>query len=63
MGGQPVLSGFNRLGQKKGLIVIGLEASEEPGCGEVAAWLKSFISEVPVEWIPAGEPFAARSWS
>ena len=50
-------------GQKKGLIVIGLEASEEPGGGEVAAWLKSIISEVPVEWMPAGEPFSARRWA
>jgi putative NIF3 family GTP cyclohydrolase 1 type 2 len=50
-------------GQKKGLIVIGLAASEEPGCAEMAAWLKSFIEEVPVEWIPAGEPFAAGRWS
>ena len=43
-------------GQKKGMIVLGQEVSEEPGCGEMAEWLKSFISEVPVEWIPAGEP-------
>jgi putative NIF3 family GTP cyclohydrolase 1 type 2 len=41
----------------KGLILLGQEASEEPGCGEMAAWLKGFISEVPIEWIPAGEPF------
>lgn len=40
-----------------GLILLGEEASEEPGSGEVAAWLKTFVSEVPVEWIPAGEPF------
>jgi putative NIF3 family GTP cyclohydrolase 1 type 2 len=50
-------------GQKKGLIAIGLQASEEPGSGEVAAWLKSFINEVPVEWMPAGEPFAPGRWS
>jgi putative NIF3 family GTP cyclohydrolase 1 type 2 len=43
-------------GIKKGMIVLGQEVSEEPGCGEMAAWLKSFISEVPVEWIPTGEP-------
>jgi putative NIF3 family GTP cyclohydrolase 1 type 2 len=43
-------------GQKKGMIVLGQQVSEEPGCGEMAIWLKSFISEVPVEWIPAGEP-------
>jgi putative NIF3 family GTP cyclohydrolase 1 type 2 len=40
-----------------GLILLGEEASEEPGSGEVAAWLKTFLSELPVEWIPAGEPF------
>jgi putative NIF3 family GTP cyclohydrolase 1 type 2 len=43
-------------GIKKGMVVLGQQVSEEPGCGEMAAWLKSFISEVPVEWIPAGEP-------
>jgi putative NIF3 family GTP cyclohydrolase 1 type 2 len=43
-------------GQKKGLIVLGQEVSEEPGCGEMAAWLRSFVSEVPIEWIPTGEP-------
>ena len=44
-------------GQKKGLLVLGNEASEEPGCGAMAVWLKSFIKEIPIEWIPAGEPF------
>ncbi len=43
-------------GIKKGLIILGQEVSEEPGSGEMAAWLKTFVSEVPVEWIPAGEP-------
>ena len=41
----------------KALILLGNEVSEEPGSGEVAAWLKTFVSEVPVEWLPAGEPF------
>jgi len=41
----------------KGAILLGNQASEEPGSGEVAAWLKTFVTEVPVEWIPAGEPF------
>jgi putative NIF3 family GTP cyclohydrolase 1 type 2 len=44
-------------GRKMGLLVLGQEASEEPGCRETAAWLKSIVPEVPVEWIPAGEPF------
>lgn len=43
-------------GIKKGMIVLGQQVSEEPGSGEMAAWLKSFISDVPVEWIATGEP-------
>ena len=43
-------------GQKKGMIILGSEVSEEPGCGEMANWLKTFITEAPVEWFPAGEP-------
>jgi putative NIF3 family GTP cyclohydrolase 1 type 2 len=43
-------------GIKKGMIVLGQQVSEEPGSGEMAAWLKTFVSEVPVEWIPSGEP-------
>jgi putative NIF3 family GTP cyclohydrolase 1 type 2 len=43
-------------GIKTGMIVLGQQVSEEPGCGEMANWLKSFIGEVPVEWIAAGEP-------
>jgi putative NIF3 family GTP cyclohydrolase 1 type 2 len=43
-------------GRKTGQIMLGEEVSEEPGCGEMATWLKSFISSVPVEWIPTGEP-------
>ena len=44
-------------GKKKGMIIIGREASEDPGYGEVASWLKTFISDVPIAWIPANEPF------
>ena len=39
-----------------GYIVLGQQISEEPGAGEMARWLKTIITEVPVEWIPAGEP-------
>jgi putative NIF3 family GTP cyclohydrolase 1 type 2 len=44
-------------GKAKGLILIGEEASEEPGSSEMAAWLRSIVSEVPIEWISAGGPF------
>jgi hypothetical protein len=40
----------------KAAILFGNEVSEEPGSGEMAAWLKTFV-RVPVTWIPTGEPF------
>ena len=46
-------------GRAKGLVLLGDEASEEPGSGEMAEWLKGFVTEVPIEWMPAGEPFWA----
>ena len=57
MGGLLIFSDLAAAQKVKGLVLLGHEASEEPGCGEVAAWLKGFVPEVPVEWIPAGEPF------
>lgn len=44
-------------GQKKGMIILGHQVSEEPGSGEVASWLRTFINEIPIEWIPSSEPF------
>ena len=46
-------------GRKKGLIVIGHVASEQAGMKYCAEWLKGFIGEVPVEYVPASEPFWA----
>jgi putative NIF3 family GTP cyclohydrolase 1 type 2 len=44
-------------GLKKGLIVLGHVVSEENGMNECARWLKTFITETPIEFITAGEPF------
>jgi putative NIF3 family GTP cyclohydrolase 1 type 2 len=55
--GAPYFQDLVSAGLAKGIILIGDEASEEPGSGEVSRWLSSFIHEVPIEWIPAGEPF------
>ena len=44
-------------GKRKALILMGHVVSEEAGMGECARWLKGFITEVPVEFIPAREPF------
>ena len=38
-------------------ILVGHWVSEDQGMRLCADWLKSFIAEVPVEWIPAGDPF------
>ena len=45
------------LGQKKGLLILGHVPSEESGMKECARWLKTFVPEVPVEFIASGEPF------
>ena len=44
-------------GKHKGQIILGHEVSEEPGMEDCANWLRTFITEVPVQWIRAGEPF------
>ncbi|MDQ6676240.1 MAG: Nif3-like dinuclear metal center hexameric protein [Acidobacteriota bacterium] len=44
-------------GKKKGLIVLGHISSEQAGMLNCASWLKTFITEVPIEFIPAAEPF------
>ena len=44
-------------GKKKALIVIGHVLSEQSGMKLCADWLKTFIPEVPIEFIPAAEPF------
>jgi putative NIF3 family GTP cyclohydrolase 1 type 2 len=44
-------------GKDKALIVIGHLLSEQAGMEECARWLKGFVSEVPIEFIPASEPF------
>lgn len=46
-------------GQKKGLILLGHMMSEDFGMKEVADWLRTFLPDLPIEWIPAGEPFSA----
>ena len=46
-----------RLG--KGLIVIGHIPSEQAGMDECAKWLKTFVTEVPVVFVPAKQAFWA----
>jgi putative NIF3 family GTP cyclohydrolase 1 type 2 len=44
-------------GLKKGALVVAHEQFEEWGMEDCAKWLAGFIPEVPIEWIPSGEPF------
>jgi putative NIF3 family GTP cyclohydrolase 1 type 2 len=46
-------------GQPRGLIVLGHMLSEDHGMREVAEWLRAFITDVPIDFVPAREPFAA----
>ncbi len=41
----------------KALLVLGHIPSEQAGMQECAVWLRSFVSGVPVKFIPAEEPF------
>ena len=47
------------VGRPKGFVVLGHLLSEDHGMREVAEWLRAFVTEVPVDFVPAGEPFAA----
>jgi putative NIF3 family GTP cyclohydrolase 1 type 2 len=44
-------------GKNKGQIILGHAISEEPGMEDCANWLRTFVSEVPIQFIRAGEPF------
>jgi putative NIF3 family GTP cyclohydrolase 1 type 2 len=44
-------------GVKKGFISIGRVVNEAPGMEVCAGWLKTIVSEVPVRFIPAGDPY------
>ena len=44
-------------GKKKALILIGHANSEEAGMEYCAEWLRHFVTEIPIEFIPAGDPF------
>ena len=44
-------------GQKKGLVLLGESKSEQAGMKYCAEWLKTFITEVPVEYSAVNEPY------
>jgi putative NIF3 family GTP cyclohydrolase 1 type 2 len=44
-------------GRKKALLVIGHVPSEQAGMEECARWLKTFVKDVPIEFVPTKQPF------
>ncbi|MGE5486229.1 MAG: Nif3-like dinuclear metal center hexameric protein [bacterium] len=53
----PYVADLNTAGEKRCLVTIGRVASEEPGMRACAAWLKTLVKAMPVEWISAGDPY------
>jgi len=43
--------------KEKGLIILGHIPSEQAGMEECTRWLKTFVSEVPIEFVPTADPF------
>jgi putative NIF3 family GTP cyclohydrolase 1 type 2 len=46
-------------GQHKAMIVLGHVPSEQAGMEECQRWIKTFVSEVPVQFVPTRDPFIA----
>jgi len=46
-------------GKHKALIILGHIPSEQAGMEECMRWLKNFVTEVPVSFVPSAEPFWA----
>jgi len=44
-------------GKRKALIVIGHVPTEQAGMEECARWLKMFVKDVPIEFVPTKQPF------
>ncbi|NND33675.1 MAG: hypothetical protein HKN76_13890 [Saprospiraceae bacterium] len=44
-------------GRKKAMILVGHANSEEAGMEYCAEWLSGFIKDVPIKFLPAGDPF------
>ena len=44
-------------GSQKALIILGHIPSEQSGMQECTRWLKTFVNDVPVDFVPARDPF------
>ena len=46
-------------GRAKALILLGHIASEQAGMEECAKWLRTFVTGVPIEFLPTADMWAA----
>lgn len=46
-----------QMGFDKAFILLGHAVSEEAGMDNCAEWLKEFVDEVPIYFVPAGDPY------
>jgi putative NIF3 family GTP cyclohydrolase 1 type 2 len=44
-------------GKRKALLILGHVVSEQAGMQECTTWLRSFVTNVPISFVPAVEPF------
>ena len=44
-------------GRPKSMLAIGRVVSEEPGMRACAAWLRTLVAEVPIDFLPVGDPY------
>jgi putative NIF3 family GTP cyclohydrolase 1 type 2 len=45
------------LGMAKGVIMLGHVVSEQAGMEDFANWMRTFLHDVPIQFVPAEEPF------
>lgn len=45
------------LGMNKGVIMLGHVISEQPGMEDLGEWLETFVKGVPIQYVPADEPY------
>ena len=45
------------LGMAKGYISLGHVISEQPGMEDLGKWMQTFIKDIPIQYVPAEEPF------
>jgi putative NIF3 family GTP cyclohydrolase 1 type 2 len=53
----PYAADVNTAGGKKSLVTLGRVASEDPGMRACAAWLRTVVKGVPIQWVSAGDPY------